>query len=148
MKNYISSLLRHVTTALASLGVFLLSVGWIVEGDVTQVNAAGVTLGAAAVVIFTAIISRVLLTLTGKMFTGGAGEASAASGGARSLLLLGTVSALAGWGLTSCSSGAGAAAWNVLKTLPIHTTVVTDYGAASYSSKSGITVEVDAQSGK
>lgn len=146
MQTYIASLLRHAFTALAGLGGLMLSHNLITQSDVSQVDAAGSSLACAITVVVTAVIGRVLLTLGGKMFTGGAGESSGTSGGAL-LLAIGTAAGIMGC-LPSCSMSGASAAWAALKSIPIHTTVVTDYGAASYSSKSGLSVEVDAYSGK
>ncbi len=143
MQNYIASLLRHAATSIAGLGGLLLAHNFIQPADVSQVDAAGVSLGTALAVIGTAVLGRVLITLGGKMFAGGAGESSGTSGGALLLCLLGTAAVIMGC-LPSCST----ATWAALKSIPIHTTVVTDLGAASYSSNSGLSVEVDAQSGK
>ena len=142
MKTYIASLLRHAFTALAGLGGFLLSHNLIDQGDVAQVNGAGVSIGTALVVILTAVIGRLVLTLMGKMFTGQAGDTSDASG-VSLLLLLGTTLALMG-PLASCSPTQMA----VAQSIPIRTTLHTNYGTATYSSKSGLTLEVDATSGK
>lgn len=70
MKTTIASLLRHAFTALAGLGAFLASKGWIDATDTASVNGAGVSLGAALVVILTAIIGRLALTWMGKILPG------------------------------------------------------------------------------
>ena len=81
MQDYLASLLRHAFTSLAGLGGLLLAHNLIPPADVTQVDAAGVSISTALVVIGTAVIGRMLLTLGGKIFTGGAGETSGTSGG-------------------------------------------------------------------
>jgi len=143
MKDYLASLLRHALTALAGLGGLMLSHNLITDSDVSQVDAAGSSLACAITVIGTAVIGRVLLTLGGKIFTGGAGETSGTSGGALLFALMGTAAGVMGC-LPSCSP----VTWAALKTIPLKSCVVTDYGSACYSSKSGLSVEVDAESGK
>ena len=143
MKIMIASLLRHAFTALAGLGGLLFSRGLIEAGDVAQVDASGVSLGAALSVIITAIAGRLLLTLLGKAITGGTGEAGHAGKRMASLALFCSVLALSGC-LTSCAS----LPWVALQSIPLHAGISTDYGRACYSSKSGLTVEVDATSGK
>ena len=143
MKTYLASISRHAFTALAGLGGLLFSKGLIAEADVSQVNASGVSLGAALAVILTAIVGRVALTLLGKVFTGAAGESGGMSGGASLLVMCGAAVGLLG-ALPSCS----ALPWAALQSIPLHAGLTTDYGTAAYSSKSGITIEVDATSGK
>lgn len=71
MKNilttYLPTLLRHAFTSLASLGALLATKGLIDSADAGTVDAAGGTLGAALVVIATAILSRLAITLLGKL---------------------------------------------------------------------------------
>jgi hypothetical protein len=148
MKTYLASLLRHAFTALAGLGAFLLSHNLIDQGDVAAVDAAGVSLGAALVVILTAIIGRMALTIFGKFFAGAAGENGGASGGAASLLLwAGTAAGFMG-GLPSCSPADRASAWAAFRAVPIRACVAGEYGSACYSSKGGIELTVDTKSGK
>lgn len=59
-------------------------------------------------------------------------------------ILTGVTAAGLGLSLPSCSS----AQWSSFKSIPIKSCIVTDYGTACYSSKSGLSVEVDQTSGK
>jgi len=145
MKTTIASLMRHAFTSLAGLGGFLLSHHLLDAGDVSQVNAAGVSLGTALVVILTGVIGRLILTLTGKLFTGGMpGESSGTSGGMVSLFMLVGTSAVVMGCLPACSASQVAAAQSV----PISTTVHTKYGTASYSTAGGLVLDVETTSGK
>ena len=132
MKDYIASLLRHAFTALAGLGGFLLSKGLIDAADAPAVDGAGGTLGAALAVILTAILGRLVLSLTAKVFRSGAGESGnrGGSGDLPLVLILGTGAAFMGLCLPSCSPG-----------LPIKATVQVEEGALSYSSKGGLEME-------
>ena len=144
MKTYIASLLRHSFTSLAGLGGFLVSYNLLDQGDVAGVDAAGVSLGTAVATILTAVAGRLLLTLTGKMFSASAGDSSGTSGGALLMLfVLGTLAGIMGC-LPACSTAQLAAA----KSIPVHTTLYTDYGTASYDSRIGLAFEVDAKSEK
>ena len=144
MKTYIASLLRHAFTTLAGLGGFLLSINCINPGDVSQINAAGASISTAFAGILTALFARLLLTLTGKMFSASAGDSSGTSGGALLMLfVLGTLAGIMGC-LPACSTAQLAAA----KSIPVHTTLYTDYGTASYDSRIGLAFEVDAKSEK
>lgn len=67
MNTYIASLLRHALTALAGLGGLLLSKGLIASADAPAVDAAGASIGSALVVIGTAVLGRLVLTLLGKV---------------------------------------------------------------------------------
>jgi hypothetical protein len=144
MKTYLATILRHAFTALAGLGGFLLSKGLIDSADVTQVNSAGVSLGAALAVIISAIAGRFLLTLLGKVFSGAAGESGSGSSGGVNLLLMCITAA----GLMGCLPSCSTTQIEAAKSIPVRTTLHTDYGTATYSSKSGLEVDVDATSGK
>jgi len=107
MKTYIASLLRHCFTALAGLGGLLLSKNLIDAGDVTQVNAAGVSLGAALVVILTAVLGRLAITGIGKIFPAvgnGVNGRTGSGGGLPAIGLLAMTVGLIGMGLPSCAT--------------------------------------------
>lgn len=108
MKEQLASLIRHALTALAGLGGFLFSKGLIDQGDVTSVDGAGVSLASAIAVILAAVVARLLLTLSAKIFRSGSGELDDGEGGTGTgntllLLLCGTAAVLMG-GLSSCSA--------------------------------------------
>lgn len=102
MKTYLASILRHAFTALAGLGGFLFANGLIEAGDVSQVNAAGGSMGAALAVISTAIAGRFLITLLGKVFSGGTGESVGTSTGTLPIVCI-TAAGILGC-LPSCST--------------------------------------------
>lgn len=143
MKNTLSSLIRHSLTALAGVGGLLLSHGLLASGDLAQVNAAGGQLQDALTVIGSAVGLRLAIMITGKIFPATAAKLSGAAGGLVPLWIGLTTAAFMG-ALPSCSPAELAAA----RAIPIKTCVVTDYGTACYSSKSGLAVSVDATSGK
>lgn len=143
MKTYLASLLRHSFTSLAGLGGFLVSYNLLDQGDVAGVDAAGVSLGTAVATILTAVLGRLFITVTGKFFTGASGESNGASGVASLLVLVGMSAVVMGC-LPACST----AQLDAAKTIPVHTTLHTDYGTASYDSQIGLDLEVDATSGK
>ena len=60
---------------------------------------------------------------------------------------MGTAAGIMGC-LPSCSTDSAAATWAALRSVPIKTCVITDYGSACYSSKGGIEIDVDSESGK
>lgn len=95
---------------------------------------------AASVIAAANIILRFITK--GAISITGAGE-TAESGGASLVLLLGTAALFMG-SAPSCSSDQLAAARNI----PIRTTIYTDYGTATYSSKGGLALAVDRRSGK
>ncbi len=105
MKTTIASLLRHAFTALASLGVFLASKGWIDAPDTAAVNGAGVSLGAALVVILTAVIGRLAITWMGKILpgTGGVKNGTGSGGGLPALGMLCMAAGFMG-SLPSCTT--------------------------------------------
>ena len=149
MNQYIASHLRHLLTCLATLGVLLASHKLIDPAAASAVNAAGSSLIDPLTVIGTALIVvglRLVITLLGKIFPGLAatlsGMANGSSGG-MNLLLLGMALALMG-SLASCSTAQMDAAGKI----PINATVHTEYGTVGYSSKSGISLDVEATGGK
>ena len=107
MNEYIASLLRHAFTGLAGLGGLLLANNLIGAADVPAVDAAGATLGSALVVIGTAMLGRLIITLTNKLFRHGAGETggnSPRSGGGAVCVCISTAAIFFGLGLPSCSN--------------------------------------------
>lgn len=148
MKETITSILRHAVTGLAGLGGLLAAKGWIAPDDTAAVDAAGANLGAALVVIGSAVAVRLLMMGLAKfptLFRLGAGETkggtgNGASGGAALLLLVSTAAGFMGC-LPSCAPGQ-------LSNVPIRIGIVGPDGSVSYSSKGGLQVEVDASSAK
>jgi len=150
MNSYIASHLRHLLTCLATLGVLLASHKLIDPSQTDAVNQAGSALVNPLTVIGTAFIVvglRLAITFLGKIFPGLAatltGMTGNPSGGVGLLMLVGMAACFMGC-MPSCSS----AQLDAAKTIPINATVHTNYGAIGYSSKSGISLDVDATSGK
>lgn len=138
MKDYILSQLRHCLTGLGGLGGLLAYKHVIDPSDVTAVNGAGASMGAALAVILGAILSRLLITFFGRILPAGAGESGSGSGLVPLLILTaGLVGTLA---LSSCSPEQLAAA----RAVPIKACGSWKNGTACYSSKSGIEVDVRA----
>lgn len=96
--SYIPTLLRHLTTSLATIGTLLLTKGLITAPDAVAVNAGGVTLGMALVAIATPLLSRLVITLLGKLKF-----PTAKASGIALLGMVGTAAALA-TALPSCST--------------------------------------------
>lgn len=110
--------------------------GLIAPEDASAVNASGVTIQEALVVVVMAIIARLIMTFGGKIFSAHVEERKNGSGAM--LLLLG-VAGLLGLGLSSCSPEALQAARQV----PVKACYIDKNGnKACYSSKGGIEVEV------
>lgn len=155
MKDSIASLIRHATTALLALGGLLASHDLIDPSDVASVDAAGVSLQGALVVIVVAIAGRLAITLTGKIFPAVAAKLTGAGAGVPlSLVWIGTAAGLVVSGLPSCSPGvasgyAGASpAWlTELRAIPVKACVLTPQGKICYSDTDGLSAEIDA-SGK
>lgn len=148
----ILSQLRHLLTYLAGLGTAFAAWHIISPDSAAAVDQAANGLAVALTALAGAIAvgaSRQAMTWLATVFTTGAGEVGVGnkSGGLPAwglAILTGVTAAGLGFSLPSCS----AANWAAFKAIPLKTCVVTDYGQACYSSKSGISVEVDAQSGK
>lgn len=106
MKSYIESLIRHALTALAGLGGFLASHQFIDAGDAAAVDAAGASVASGLVVILSAVIGRILLTLVAKYFRHGTGELDKQEGpfGKAGALLLFACAAGALGVLPSCTA--------------------------------------------
>ena len=147
MKNiilaYLPTLLRHFFTALATVGTLLLTKGLITPSDVSAVNAGGSSIAAALVVILTPILSRLAITLLGKLPLSGITAATDKAAGWLLWICAGTAVGAGGLSLLSCSAAQQAD----FKSLPISGTVHTNYGTVSYDSN-GVHIDVDATSGK
>lgn len=139
--NPLASLLRHFLTYLTGLGVFLAYYGLIDSGHIAAANQAGSALIDPLAVLGGLVATagmRWVIFLLGKIFPALAEKIGGLSGG-MGLLLIGAVAGLLGCGLSSCSA---------LGKVPLKSCLTTDYGTACYSSKSGLSVAVDASSGK
>lgn len=81
----------------------------------------------------------------GRITLQGAGETDGTATGMPPCWVMGIAAAgLVATALPSCTT----AGWQAARSIPIRTCAVTDYGTVCYSSKGGVTVEVDATSGK
>ena len=144
LKETLASLLRHATTALLGLGGLLLSHDLIDPSDVVAVDAAGVSLQSALVVIVVAIVGRLCITLTGKIFPATAAKLTGTgAGGPLSLWVgLGVAAGLLGCALPSCTP----AQVDAFRAIPIRACVITPEGKICYSDKDGLSAEIDASS--
>ena len=144
--NAIASLTRHFLTYLAGLGGFLFAHGVIPENAVAQANEAGAALVDPLAVIcglLAAAAVRLGIFLLGKIFPATAEKLAASSGGTALLALGMTAAALMG-ALPSCSPEQLAAA----RAVPVKVCYVTAKGPVCYSSKDGLSAEIDTRSGK
>lgn len=136
MKTYIESLLRHALTALAGLGGFLASHNLIDAADRGAVDAAGGTVASGLVVIISAILCRMFISVVAKYFRTGSGELEHQGDGPTRVGLLfafACAAAASGVVLPSCSGVA-----------PVPAVSVAGPGyTAIYSSKSGLFVTAD-----
>ena len=140
--NPLATTLRHFLTYLTGLGVFLAYYGLIDSGHIAAANQAGSALVEPLAVLGGLVATagmRWVIFLLGKIFPALAEKIGGLSGG-MGLLLIGTVAGLLGCGLSSCSA--------LSHKLPLKSCLTTDYGTACYSSKSGLSVAVDATSAK
>ena len=143
MKDTLASLIRHATTALLALGGLLASHDLIAPSDVASVDAAGVSLQGALVVIVVAIAGRLAITLTGKIFPAAAAKLTGpAAGGPLAVMGWIVVGTLAGGlgCLPACSQAQLAAA----RAIPIRACVITPHGKVCYSDVEGLSAEIDA----
>lgn len=145
----LQSQLRHLLTFLAGLGTLLLAHNLLAPDQAEALNQAGAALIEPLSVICGAVgaaAARLVLTWLGRMVASGAGETSSTAGsGMFPLWLIGaTAAGLMVFSLPSCSS----AQLGALRGVPIRGCVITDRGSVCYSSKTGVTLEVDAHSGK
>jgi hypothetical protein len=143
----IPSILRHwltlaLTAATVYLGAHLFS-----PDEAKAFDAAAQQLVAPLAIIGTLLVTalwRVALAWFSALFRKGSGETdSQGSGGSLGLWVIGAMAACL-CGLPSCSPIQLAAA----RAFPIKASIITDRGSVSYSSKSGLSAEIDATSGK
>jgi hypothetical protein len=148
MKDQAASLLRHAFTGWIAAAVLLLTAklslgpddAKAVEDALKQIGAGLLLL----IVTLAPVIGRLVWAWGANLFRSGAGETkgetnNGRSGGAALLILVSTTAALMG-GLPSCTPAQLAAA----RAIPIKATILTDQGGVSYSSKGGLSVEIDA----
>ena len=148
----ITSQLRHLLTFLAGLGTSFAAWHIISPDSAAAVDAAAQGLAVPLTALAGAIavgVSRAAMGWLNGLISTGAGVTGTDdhSGGVPAwalAILTGVTAAGLGLSLPSCSS----AQWAAFKSIPIKSCIVTDYGTACYSSKSGLSVEVDQTSGK
>ena len=133
MKDTLASLIRHATTALLALGGLLASRDFIDPSDVAAVDAAGVSLQSALVVIVVAIAGRLAIFLAGKIFPAAAAKLTRPEAGGplavMGWIVVGTLAGGLGC-LPACSNG-----------VPLRIGIVGPDGTVSYSSKGGLAVD-------
>jgi hypothetical protein len=138
MKESLHTAIRHALTALAGLGAFLASKGLLDSADAPAVDAAGLQVSDALTVILGAMIMRLLIFLMGKI-KGLSGDKA----GMALFWFAGT--AVGCMTLPSCSP----ANMEAMRSVPIKACYIDKAGnSVCYSSKGGISVEVDQRSGK
>lgn len=148
----LDSFLRHVFT-----GWITLALAWLVttlaldEKAAATVNDGLQQIGAGLVLVLgtlAPIVGRIAWSWISTLFRRGSGEVpdekrdGTSSGGMLGLIALGTVAALVGGSLPSCSPAFEA------PDIPIRACVVTDQGTICYSAKGGLSAEIDARSSK
>lgn len=137
----IQSILRHWFTLAATA-----LTGWLVlppEQQAELQNAFGELVGPVGIILTLVVAAawRLAIAWLGRMIGHGSGE----SGGKMNLLVLGFgLTAALGMALPSCTASQLEAA----RAIPIKGCVLTDQGMVSYSTKSGLSYEVDTRSGK
>lgn len=138
MQDSLKSVIRHLLTALAALGTYLASASLIPADQAADVNAAGAALADPLTLILTALaVPLARWVVSWLPWLGKSGGGSAA-------VLIATAGALAG-SLPSCGTPAGEA----LKNTPIKACYVDENGnRVCYSSKEGVSLEVDRRSSK
>lgn len=67
MKTQLASIIRHALSGLGALGGLLANRAWIDPADAASLDAAGVQVSDGVAIICAAILSRMILTLLGKM---------------------------------------------------------------------------------
>ena len=148
----IPSILRHwLTLALTALTVFV-GAHLLAPDETRAFDDAAKQLVAPLVIIGTLVataIWRMALTWISNIFRTGSGETTdkttrGSSGGGLPLwVCIGTLAGCMGF-LPACSS----AQWAAARAIPIRTCVITDQGTVCYSSKAGLSAEIDLQSAK
>ena len=141
---YIPTLLRHVTTSLATVGTLLLTKGLITPTDVSAVNTGGSSLAVGLVAIATPILCRLAIVVLGKLNLSGSSAATDKVAGWLLCVGFGTAAGFFGLALSSCSPAQLAAA----EAIPVHSTVTLKNGSIGYDSSTGITVKVDTSGDK
>lgn len=140
----IASILRHWFTLFATLVT-----GWLVLPAAQQAEL-GKALGdlvAPLTVIGTLLITagwRLALGWLGRIFRSETGEDAGGLGGLPLLVVIGAAAGLLGTALPSCAPGDVAA----LRGIPIKGCIQTDDGTVCYSSKGGLSYEIDRRSNK
>lgn len=145
----IPSILRHWFTLLATAATMWLIAALSLSADASAAltDAFGKLVEPLVIigVLLVTAIWRVALTWLYGLFRNGAGEKDGGGLGGPSLLVvaIATTAALMG-GLPSCSPAQLAAA----RAVPLRGCVVTDHGTICYSSRDGVSAEIDATSSK
>ncbi|MFU8894020.1 MAG: hypothetical protein ACNA8L_10365 [Luteolibacter sp.] len=134
LKNELASLLRHALTALAGIGSLLAARGCIAAEDEAAVNAAGLSVTEAVIVVAVAIVARILISLSGKLRLPGGPAALCMMMSAAALPLV--------MGITVAGSLASCADYTGPRFL---IGVENDQGSVSYDSDAGGTVRVDSK---
>lgn len=143
--SYISKFLSAIAAPLAGAGAYLSGKGVVDMADAASVDAACVSIAAGAIVIATAIASRLLGKLLKEPSSAGDSGAAGTSGWAFWLATCATAAGIMG-ALPSCATSAST--WAAISKVPFRACVITPQGQVCYSSKAGIEVDVDASSGK
>jgi len=139
--NTLLSQIRHYVTFLTGLGAMLLAHSLITPDQVSQANAAGAQLVEPVMVIlglFAAGVSRLVMAGVAKSFEAIGSHASGIWTPVMTIGGLSMAAGLMGFSLPSCTSAP----------VPTRLCLVTGQGTVCYSSKSGLSAEVDATSGK
>jgi hypothetical protein len=141
MKETIISLFRHALTAMACLGTFMYSQGYMGSGrsfapSVAAVNASGAAMSNALSAVLVAVLTRLFLKFSGKVIDAHVNEGKNNNGFLG--LLLGMV-VLIGMALPSCSPAQLEAA----RSIPIRATYVDAQGRVfAYDPQTGVSVMV------
>lgn len=143
MKDSILSLVRHLFTGLAGLGGFLVSKGMAAPDDAAQLDTAGATLADALAVILAIVLAKLVVMLLGRLGGGGAMTLTGAS------LAVGTGAGA----LAICPPSCSQAGWEryraAAEAVPVQACYYDKQGnRICYSTKDGVTLEVDERSGK
>ncbi len=144
----LASYLRHAFTGWIAAAALYLTAKLMLDAAATQaVEQALKQIGDGLLLLIITlcpVIGRMVWSWAGSLFRRGSGENdTSGSGGNLGLWVIGAMAACL-CGLPSCSPDQIAAA----RAIPIKTCVVTDKGTICYSSKSGLSAEIDATSGK
>lgn len=145
--NTLLSQVRHYVTFLAGIGGMLLAQTLITPDQVSQANAAGAQLVEPVMVIVGLVaagVTRLIMALFAKVFESIGSKSAGIWTPALTVgwLLMGA--GLMGFSLPSCTAADVAA----VRAVPARFCLTGDQGTVCYSSKSGLSAEVDATSGK